>query len=143
MPKLVRLKRFEPKRGMVLRRLHIFGRRFEEVVGWYKVDDDLAAKLSDVRQPSSGKVDDPPFAFDVKTEAEALAVEKKEAAEVRAGAETPRDLTTKDLPAASRAAPAARAPGRRARGGASAAGSSEEPSGTSADVPDPFDASGG
>jgi hypothetical protein len=81
------------------------GIKFEAHKGWYKVDDQTAAQLGQVRQVSYNEDSAP--AFDVMTEQEARAVTtaEKKAAEVKATVDNPidaaidrsNDLTTDDL----------------------------------------------
>ncbi len=81
----VRLKRYAPKKGNKLQRYTVFGMKFLEEAGWYKVHTsvvfagkkiDLKGYLENVLQDN----DDPesPFAFDVVTPAEAERINKKE-----------------------------------------------------------------
>ena len=119
MPKLIRIKPYDPKRGHLVRRYTVFSIRFDESRGWYRVADDVADYLAKVHQRPHDE--DSPLVFDVCTEDEAKALEEAERkkAEERAKAAEPNvaspyDLTTADL--ASRrvgsipAAPAASAP---------------------------------
>ena len=76
MPKLVRLKPFDPKRGHVIRRYTAFSIRFEEARGWYKVADEVAAYLGTVHQVPGDE--DSPLAFDVCSEEEAQRLETAE-----------------------------------------------------------------
>jgi hypothetical protein len=78
---LVRLKPYNPKRGYLLRRFTYRGIRFQEERGWYRVDEEIAKYLSDVRQVDSDLDSSP--AFDVCTEEEARALEEKERREKR------------------------------------------------------------
>ena len=102
MPKLIRIKPYDPKRGHLVRRYTAFSIRLEESRGWYRVADDVAEYLSKVHQAPHD--DDSPLVFDVCTEAEAKALEEAERkkAEERAKAAEPNvaapyDLTTSDL----------------------------------------------
>ncbi|MHB1843385.1 MAG: hypothetical protein ACYCWW_00940 [Deltaproteobacteria bacterium] len=102
MPKLIRIKPYDPKRGHLVRRYTAFSIRLEESRGWYRVADDVAEYLAKVHQ--SPHDEDSPLVFDVCTEAEAHALEEAERkkAEERAKAAepnvaTPYDLTTSDL----------------------------------------------
>lgn len=104
MPKLVRLKPYDPKKGHVLQRYTAFSIRFEEHRGWYKIADEIAAYLATVHQTPGDE--DSPLAFDVCTEDEAQRIEstEKKKVEERARAAEPhvtdiaaRDLTTADL----------------------------------------------
>jgi hypothetical protein len=76
---LVRIKETDPRRGHVLRRFTYKGIRFQAGNGWYQVSEEVADYLKGVRQ----RANDPhsPFAFDVCTEKEARAMDKKEAEE--------------------------------------------------------------
>jgi hypothetical protein len=73
---LVRLKPYDPRRKFVLRRYVYAGIHFLVTRGWERVPKVVADYLRDVRQ----KEFDPysPPAFDVCTEAEAKALEKRE-----------------------------------------------------------------
>lgn len=104
MPKLVRLKPYEPKKGHVLQRYTAFSIRFEERRGWYKVSDEVANYLASVHQTPGDE--DSPLAFDVCSEDEAQRMEaaEKKKAEDKARAAEPnvtevvtRDLMTADL----------------------------------------------
>ena len=102
MPKLVRIKPYDPKRGHVVRRYTVFSIRLDESRGWYRVADEVAEYLSKVHQAPHDE--DSPLVFDVCTEAEAHALEeleRKKAEERAKAAEpnvaTPYDLTTSDL----------------------------------------------
>ncbi len=102
MPKLIRIKPYDPKRGHLVRRYTAFSIRLEESRGWYRVADDVAEYLAKVHQAPHDE--DSPLVFDVCTEAEAHALEEAERkkAEERAKAAepnvaTPYDLTTSDL----------------------------------------------
>ena len=105
MPKLVRLKPYEPKKGHVLQRYTAFSIRFEERRGWYKVSDEIANYLGTVHQTPGDE--DSPLAFDVCTDDEAQRMEaaEKKKAEDKAKASEPhvtevatKDLVTSDLP---------------------------------------------
>ena len=76
---LVRIKATDPRRGHVLRRFTYKGIRFQAGSGWYQVSEEVADYLKGVRQ----RANDPhsPLAFDVCTEKEARATDKKEAEE--------------------------------------------------------------
>jgi len=73
---LVRLKPYDPRRKFVLRRYVYAGIHFLVTRGWERVPKVIGDYLRDVRQ----KEFDPysPPAFDVCTEAEAAALEKRE-----------------------------------------------------------------
>jgi hypothetical protein len=87
---LVRLKPFEPRRGLVLRRFTYAGIKFHEDRGWYRVEKGVAEYLRSVRE----RPEDPhsPLAFDVCTEEEALAKDAKENA-----AATPRKVASDEI----------------------------------------------
>ena len=74
---LVRMKKRDPKHGNVMRRFTYRGAKFEEAKGWYRVSEEVAEYLRNVRQ----KAHDPqsPLAFDVCTEKEAKGLDTKEA----------------------------------------------------------------
>lgn len=74
--KLARLKPRNPKRGHMIVNLVFEGRRFRADEGWYKVSDETARALAQIRQERM----DPgsPFAFDICTKEEALALEREE-----------------------------------------------------------------
>lgn len=110
----VRIKPHNPKKGHRLRRFLVFGLKFEEEKGWYKINRtvthggskvDVAGYLAEVR--NSEMDEDSALAFDlVDTQAEALAIDAKEkkAAEKRASAAEPNaaqaiDLTSSDVQA--------------------------------------------
>ena len=99
---LARIKPYNPKRGHVLRRYVVWGIRFEERRGWYRVKERVAKYLKEVRTKSNDP--DSPLAFDVMTQAEAenLEGQEKKAAIERAEAKSPNvagatDLTTADI----------------------------------------------
>jgi hypothetical protein len=75
MSTLARLKPFDGKR-FVLRSYTVFGIKFVADRGWYKVDSDVSEYLRKVTQRSEDP--DSPPAFDVCTEAEALAIDESE-----------------------------------------------------------------
>lgn len=77
----VRLKAYNPKKGHVLRRYTVRSIRFQAGRGWYKVDADVAAYLEGVHQVPDDE--DTPLAFDVCTEAEARAIDAREARAAR------------------------------------------------------------
>lgn len=99
MPKLVRLKPHEPKKGHVLQRYTAFSIRFEVRRGWYKVSDEIANYLATVHQTPGDE--DSPQAFDVCTEEDAQRMEaaEKKKAEDKARASEPHitEVATKDL----------------------------------------------
>lgn len=77
--KYVRLKRRDPKHGIVLKQYVYRGIRFLETGGWYVVDNEVAEYLETVRQRSSDSSS--PAAFDVCTEAEARKIDDQESIE--------------------------------------------------------------
>jgi hypothetical protein len=79
MSKYVRLKRRDPKHGIVLRQYVYRGIRFLEARGWYIVDDDTAEYLESARQNPSDAGS--PAAFDICTEAEARKIDEQESIE--------------------------------------------------------------
>lgn len=104
---LCRLKRYDPRRGHVLRRFTYRGIKFQEERGWYRIEKSVADYLSKVHQVPSDEHS--PLAFDVCTEKEATALDakEKEEGEVRKAASdsiklsVPREsgaMTTADLP---------------------------------------------
>ena len=114
---LCRLKKFDPRRGHVLRRFTYRGIKFQEERGWYRVEKSVADYLSKVHQVASDKHS--PLAFDVCTEKEATALDakEKEEGEVRKTASdaiklsVPREsgaMTTADLPDATKEAKSAK-----------------------------------
>jgi hypothetical protein len=127
---LVRLKPYDPRRKFVLRRYVYAGIHFLVTRGWERVPKNVADYLRAVRQMEFDPYSPP--AFDVCTEGEAAALEKREreAANVRRTAldtiplvqprRAPGVVTTADLPGPGladeeiEAAPAARS--RRAAG---------------------------
>ena len=124
---LVRLKPHDPRRGHVLRRFTYRGIKFQEERGWYRVEEDVAVYLRDVRQVASDE--HAPLAFDVCTpdEAKALDSKDKEATVTRktaaddikvSEARAAGAMTTDDLPeAATASASTPRTTGRKARKG--------------------------
>ena len=113
---LVRLKPYNKKKGHILRRYTYRGLRFQESRGWTRVRKEIADYLEKVHQIPGDE--DSPLAFDVHSDAEAQAIDKKEAqdaqektpaeqatevAEAREEPEPPApdeggDLKTADLP---------------------------------------------
>jgi len=79
--RLVRLKAYEPRRGHVLRRFTYAGIKFHEERGWYRVEQAIADRLKGVRQVADDAY--APLAFDVCTDAEAVALDAAEADEAR------------------------------------------------------------
>ena len=78
--KHIRLKRYDPRHGFVLKQYGYKGMKFLESEGWYIVDDEVADYLEENARQRAG---DPgaPAAFDVCTEAEARRIDEKEAIE--------------------------------------------------------------
>jgi hypothetical protein len=76
---LVRIKATDPRRGHVLRRFTYKGIRFQAGSGWYQVSEEVADYLKAVRQRANDL--NSPLAFDICTEKEARAMDKKEAEE--------------------------------------------------------------
>lgn len=87
---LVRLRRFDPRRGNVLRRYTYAGIKFHADRGWYRVEPQVAAYLREVHQ----RPGDPhtPLAFDVCTDEEAKALDARDKA-----AATPRKTATDEI----------------------------------------------
>lgn len=73
---LIRLKSHDPRRGHVMRRYTYRGIKFQEDRGWYRVEKEVAEYLRTVRQVATDEHS--PLAFDVCTEEEAKALDKKE-----------------------------------------------------------------
>jgi len=98
MPKLVRLKPYDPKRGHYIRKYTTATTTFEESRGWYRVPDHLADYLATVHQLSEDP--DSPLAFDVcsQEQAEAIDAAEKKKAEERARAAEPNVATARDVP---------------------------------------------
>ena len=96
--KLVRIKPHNPKIGHVLRRYTWRGMRFDEERGWYRVDARVAEHLATVHSRVGDE--NSPLAFDVCTEVEAAALDKREYdAKVREGRMAPGEaLPTSTLP---------------------------------------------
>lgn len=86
MPKIIRLKPLNPRKGIHLRVYTCFGITFRVDAGWYEVSDEVAKYLTTVHQ--SAEADESPPAFDVFASSEdALAHEAAEARRVRERAE--------------------------------------------------------
>ena len=79
---LVRLKPFNRKRGHVLRCYTYRGIRFLERRGWTRVRKDIADYVQAVHQIPGDE--DSPLAFDVCSETEAKAIDKREAQDAKA-----------------------------------------------------------
>ena len=101
----VRLKPHDPRRGHVLRRYTFSGIKFQEDHGWYRVPEDVAKRLREVRQLPLDRFSPP--AFDVCSEVEAKAIDDTEQAEATSRKKAtgnvkvsvPRGaVTTEDLP---------------------------------------------
>jgi len=94
----VRLKPYNPQRGHVLRKYTFVPERLtiEEEKGWYKIPAEVANRLRGVRQVETNPY--APEAFDICTEAEARAIDRRERQQKeRRGAHAPTTLTTQDL----------------------------------------------
>lgn len=78
---LVRLKRYDPRRGHVLRRYTYRGIKIHEERGWYKVPKEVADYLRGVHQVPQDEHS--PLAFDVFTEDEAKAQDTREENEAK------------------------------------------------------------
>lgn len=104
---LVRLKPFNPKRGNVLRSYTAFGTRFLVGRGWYRVEDTMANYLKGIHQLADD--DQSPPAFDICTEAEALAIDEAESKKVeeKARAEAPNNVVPMRVHDAARPRPIA------------------------------------
>jgi len=122
---LVRLKPFDPRRGLVLRRYTHAGIKFHGERGWYRVEKPVADYLRGVRQQAADA--NSPLAFDVCTddEAKGLDAKDKEASATRkaatdeikvSAARTENAVTTEDLPDAAVASGGTKAPDRKGRG---------------------------
>jgi hypothetical protein len=109
---LCRLKKYNARRGHVLRRYTYRGIKFQEERGWYRVAKAVADYLATVRQVASDEHS--PLAFDVCTEKEAAAMDAKDKEDSSAAKlatdniklSVPRhahDMTTGDLPQAAKA----------------------------------------
>ena len=83
---LVRLKPYDPRRGHVLRRYTYGGIKFQQERGWYRVERPVAEYLRKIHQLHTDCYSQP--AFDVCTEAEAIALDagESEATKIRRGA---------------------------------------------------------
>ncbi len=80
--KHIRLKRYDPRHGMVLRQYWYKGIKFLESEGWYVVDDDVAKYL---KENARQRANDPQSseAFDICTEKEAREIDEKEVMETQ------------------------------------------------------------
>ena len=78
---LVRLKRYDPRRGHVLRRFTYAGVKIHEERGWYRVTKPVSEYLRTVRQVAGDEYS--PLAFDVCTDDEAKALDTKEEVETK------------------------------------------------------------
>lgn len=111
---MVRLKPYNPKRGYKLKRYHVYGQRFDEDKGWYRVPEtirmadpktgetktiNLVEYLRDCRQNQHDEDARP--AFDVCTPEEARAIDAREDAALktneRARPGNANDLTTRQV----------------------------------------------
>jgi len=75
--KHVRLKRRDPRHGIVLKQYWYKGIKFLESEGWYVVSDEVAAYLKAHARQRSGDLQSPE-AFDICTEEEAKDVDEQE-----------------------------------------------------------------
>ncbi len=84
MPKLVRLKPYNPQRGFKARSYTVHGVRIDEAKGWHEVEDSIADYLETVTVDPNNP--ESPYAFDVKSKEEAIRMAEREkiAAQVRA-----------------------------------------------------------
>jgi hypothetical protein len=73
---LVRLKPYDPKKGLLLKQYSYRGIRFQAGRGWYKVNGQVAAYLEGVHSVPGDN--DTPLAFDVCTPDEARAMDEKD-----------------------------------------------------------------
>ncbi len=116
----IRIKPFNPRKGYRLKRYMVFGTRFEEERGWYKISATVTATVADVKQQVDVRSflseirnggEDSKLAFDICTEAEAkaisLAERKAKEAEAQAPVSNPVDLTSAEVRRPSAAAPTA------------------------------------
>jgi hypothetical protein len=78
MAKYVRLKPYNPEKGYVRQRYMRNGRLYDVTKGWYRVDEDVAEELRTVTQLEHDLSERPLDAFDICTEAERKAIDKKE-----------------------------------------------------------------
>jgi hypothetical protein len=79
---MVRLKAYDRRRGLVLRRFNYRGIKFIAGQGWSRVRPDVAAYLRTVRQAHNDETS--PLAFDVCTPEEAQRVDASEDSAARA-----------------------------------------------------------
>ncbi|WP_428262899.1 hypothetical protein [Haliangium sp.] len=73
---LVRLMPYDPKKGHVLKQYTYRGIRFQAGRGWYRVDASVAAYLERVRSIPGNE--NTPLAFEVRTQAEARALDERD-----------------------------------------------------------------
>lgn len=108
---LVRIKPHNPKRGYRLRRYLVYGMKYEERLGWYRIKRvirqggqviDVAAYLKQIRNDENDN--ESPLAFDVCSQEEATVIEEREKKERarKASAKKPRasepiDLTSSEV----------------------------------------------
>ncbi len=78
--KHVRLKRRDPRHGIVLKQYWYKGIKFLESEGWYVVSDDVAAYLKAHARQRAGDLQSPE-AFDICTEDEAREIDEQETLE--------------------------------------------------------------
>ncbi|OHD18504.1 MAG: hypothetical protein A2Y38_13880 [Spirochaetes bacterium GWB1_59_5] len=115
MAMLVRLKPYDAKRGILCRRYTVFGHRFDESRGWYKVPDEWAKYVKDLHQDQNDP--DSPMLFDVVDEAGAKAMEEAERKklEERAKAADPAEVQVTPIDAVPTPPPTTAPPARRPR----------------------------
>lgn len=118
-PKLVRLKPYHSRAGLVIRDYMFQGVKFVAARGWYRVDADMARHLAEVRSIHGDE--NSPLAFEVATLEEARAIDRERAeaerrkyAPATADEPNPTDVTTSDAPSGD----ASRARRRRRRANA-------------------------
>ena len=102
---LVRLKSYDPKKGLVLRRFTYSGIKFQTEHGWYRVEKSVADYLKTVHQNALDA--NSPLAFDVMTDEDARALEAREQQSIKKSASdtvpvsqarSAGTVTTTDLP---------------------------------------------
>lgn len=118
--RLVRIKPYNKKSGHVLRSYTYQGMKFQVERGWYKVDLEMAEYLAEVRSEPENETS--PMGFDVCTEAEAKALDKREYdAKVRNGQidpeHAPRVQAPRDVTAGAKADPTRKPEPVRIEGG--------------------------
>jgi hypothetical protein len=117
----VRLKPYDVRRRHVLRRYTFRGIKFHVERGWYRVTDEVAAGLREIRQVAR----DPhsPLAFDVVTEAEATAIDAREQEEATVKRAARADI---DVSVPRESGPGATEPARLPSAATSESGGEEE-----------------